>query len=374
MIPLRALAVLGAAGLPLLAAGGCKRASAPAVRVSVQQGRLRASFGPGMTAGAQGPEGRFAAGTSRGGVVFLRRDGEAPVRLLEDLGQRPRRRPEERGPAPASHDGRIDALEFSPDGRHLLSAGGHSAVYWDTERREMVRQVKGPYVVTAAAFDPEGKSVFFGTETGNVMRWSVDLPEAMGVHHFSCGATPVEPAQMALPPARRCPVGLYLEPPVGKPICAYRVTQLVRLGDTLARACREGMVGLLDLKTRGITWALAGALQTLTFVDKDQLVFGRDDGELRLYHARSQEVVRLLPGAEEQPPDAAASAAGLVAIAQRGRVRFFHAASGELSGAVTIPVRATWVSLSGTPLELTVLLEDGRLVVHSLSIDWGGKV
>ncbi len=323
----------------------------------------------------------FAVGTARGGVL-VDVDQRTRVRLLADSdirrSARAASRPAASRPAasrpaasrpaasrpaaPPGHDGPVVALDFSSDGRYLVSIGGHSAIWWDLDKRRMLRQVRGPHDLTAVAFGPSSSAAFFANSRGHLYRWRHDQSQAEAVRGFFCRPTPVPPERQRLDPDKRCTVGHYsLED--YKQVCLYPVTQLVRRGQQLARACREGTVGVMDLRSRRIRWSnLAGHLRGLAFVGDKQLLFGRADGELRLWDLDQQRVVRsLVPGVRA---DAVGSDGGLIAAAQGARLRLWWREQTKVIGAVTVPRRVVWLRLKRPDLEL--LLDDGRLVAHQV--------
>jgi hypothetical protein len=353
---MRGLVALAALLLLVVTSAGCKRNRAARRGLRVHQGRLLVDFAVRATTGARGPSGGFAVGTGAGGIKLAA--GGRQHWLLRELGGRES--------AGARHDGPIATLEFAADGRHLLSVGGHFVVWWDLARRRAEGQLTGPQALTAGVVARDSRTAYFATAQGHVQRWLTDREEAEEVAGFECRPSMVAPERRRLDPARRCPVGVYVLEG-DRPLCVYPVTQLVRRGDRIARACREGTVGVLDLESKRIRWSnVAGALSALTFVGND-LLFARDDGELRLWRsARGELGPSLQPGVVA---DAAASRDGLIAVARGTRVRLWHHDQVEVAGAVTIPSRAVWLGLSKGPAQLEILLEDGRLVSHPLKAE-----
>ena len=264
-----------------------------------------------------------------------------------------------------NHDSAISALSFSPDESQLLSVGGHTAVLWDVKTRKMIRQVRGPQDLTAGLILPDGKAAFFATRYGHVLRWDLSKSEAEEVKGFGCRANLVPPERQRLDPAKRCVSGFY-ELHGDQPICFYPVTQLVRRGDQVARACLEGTVGIMDLATRRVRWSnIAGVLGSLTFVGQDLLLFGRRDGELRLWQIAEKKVAgSLIPGVRST---ASASDGTLVAVASPKKIRIWRKGQPQVAGAVTVPRPVVWLSLKQG--ELRALLDDGRLVSHPLKVE-----
>jgi hypothetical protein len=262
------------------------------------------------------------------------------------------------------HDGPVSALAFSPSGERLLSVGGKTAALWDPSARRLVRKVSGPQTLTAAAFSPDGRTAFFATDQGHVLRWHSDRSSAEPVPGFACSSHLLTATELRLPEARRCPYGTFVEPARGRPFCAYGVTTLAVAHGTLARACREGTLGLLDLAHDSRTWYLAGYLRALAAVPPDGWLLGRDDGHLRLYRERPAKVTLELEPAGLA--EAAASSGPLLAAAQPGAIRIWSAGSTEAVLALPMAEHVVWLGFESTPFSLMVLTAGGRLVAYPL--------
>lgn len=325
----------------------CEEEGRSPVRVRTDAPRLILDLKLRVASGAAGPGDLFVAGTPKGEVLLATGAGQAPARVGED-------RP---------HDGPVTVVQISGDGRRLLSIGGKTAALWDLQARRLVRQVRGPEVITAGALHPAGQIAFFGTGQGHVLRWPLDRPSAQGVKGFACGGTRVLPARMQLPEKERCPYGTYVEPPEGPPACLYPVTHLVFLPKKLARACRTGDGAILELESRGVRYFAAGHLRTLTPVGPD-LLLGRAEGQLRLYGSAQRKVIRSL--APDGEPSAAVSDGQLVAVAQRGAIRLWHRDHSRAVGELAVDRRVVWLDLRRN--ELRALLEDGRLLAYRVTV------
>jgi hypothetical protein len=325
----------------------CEEENRSPVRVRTGAPRLVLDLKLRVASGAAGPGGIFVAGTPKGEVV-LATPGKAPARVGEGR----------------THEGPVNVVQISGDGRRLLSIGGKTAALWDLQTRRLVRQVRGPQVITSGALHPDGRLAFFGTDQGHVLRWPLDRASAGGVKGFACGGTRVLPARMQLPEKERCPYGTYLEPPEGPPACLYPVTHLVFLPKTLARACRTGDGAILELTSRAVRYFAAGHLRTLTPVGPD-LLLGRAEGQLRLYRPAERKVIRSF--APEGEPSAAASDGQLVAVAQRGAIRLWHRDHARpVAGPLSVDRRVVWLGLAGH--ELRALLEDGRVLGYRVTV------
>lgn len=334
----------------LVCSASCKKKADPPLRLKVGPPRLHVDLGVPVTAGLLGPNNLLAAGTSKG-VVLLATVGSTAVHTM---GGKP------------GHDGPIRALAFSPGGDRLLSAGGHTVVYWDARSRAEIRRVQGPQGLTSAVLDAVNNRAYFATDQGHVMRWRLDQQGADGIKAFSCGATRVYPARMQLPKERRCPYGTYLEPTPDTPVCAYPVTHLLLMGRKLVRACREGTLGILDLETHKTSWAMAGHLGAIAAVSPDLLVLAEAKGAIHLYHpAHRKELSLLTPGGH---PRAAASSGELIALAFKGHVRLWHRDHAAALASLPVNKPVVWLGLQRWPPRLDLLLGSGKLIRRNVTI------
>jgi WD40 repeat protein len=82
--------------------------------------------------------------------------------------------------AEVGHEFGVEDCSFSPDGRHVLSAGSEGDLYiWDAQRGRVVRSPRGHKLnlrgegppVHACAWSPDGSHVVSGDDDGNLIVW-----------------------------------------------------------------------------------------------------------------------------------------------------------------------------------------------------------
>jgi hypothetical protein len=307
------------------------------------------AFAATITVAAEGPQQRLAVATAQGKILVVQ--GARSIKTLD---------------AGALHGAAITALSFSPDGQNLISAGGKALAAWDLTSGQLIRQVRGPQFITTATMDSSGKTVYFGTQEGHVLQWAPRQASATPVMGFACAGSLVGRFELSLPQNKRCPFGTYLEPESGPPVCTYAVNHLLFWQGTLIRSCREGTVGLLQTSSGQRDYYLAGFLSTLTVLPEGRLLFGRAEGEVRIYDRAQKKIIQeLLPLA---PVRAAASSADLIAVAQGRVIRLWDDSGRHALATVAAPAKVLWVSLPASPPTLRLLTEDGQLMKAALRL------
>jgi WD40 repeat protein len=86
--------------------------------------------------------------------------------------------------------GTINALEFSPDGKTVLTAGYRKAVrLWDAKTGAQVgAPLEHPDVVAAAAFSPDGAKILTGCRDGSLRLWDVASGKLIGAPQALTGS------------------------------------------------------------------------------------------------------------------------------------------------------------------------------------------
>jgi WD40 repeat protein len=77
---------------------------------------------------------------------------------------------------PEAQSGSVADARFSPDGRWIVTAGPKSARLWSVEDGRPLMYLYGPKpLLTAAAFDPDSRTVVTREESGIVRRYVCEL-------------------------------------------------------------------------------------------------------------------------------------------------------------------------------------------------------
>ena len=223
------------------------------------------------------------------------------------------------------HTGKVSHIEFSPDGKQLVSTSLDTTVRrWDAATGEAL----GPPLeghtkeVTSIAVSPDGRLIASGSADNTVRLWSTATGQPVG--------NPVTgPAGIVL--------GLAFDPQ----------------GRRLAVGSSDFTLRILDVASLS---PLTG--ESVTFSpDGNRIATGGVDGLVRLWDAANRtEIGSPRPGHTGEIVRVAYSPDGatFVSAGEDGRVRFWDAATGEANGA-PIPV--------GTPITAIAFDSDGRRIV-----------
>jgi hypothetical protein len=83
-------------------------------------------------------------------------------------------------------DVRVSSVAFSPDSK-ILASGGYemngSVILWDTQRRQQLvepLQIPGNSWVNSVAFSPDGRILAFGSDNGSVILWDTQRGQQLG--------------------------------------------------------------------------------------------------------------------------------------------------------------------------------------------------
>ncbi len=385
---------------------GCKPSSKPAVslRATFSVGTRVGKLPDNLTAGVAWGE-VYVGGTQRGAVHLLGPTGSVEVVDRSTPTSTPAATPTSTPaatptatpgldgaktasqpgskPTPTSiaarHRGAITALDVDASGSRLLSAGGRTIAAWSVDaaakRVTLKNHLRGPQIITAAVLGPTGREAFFGTSQGHVLRWTVANKHAKPMARFRCQVHMVSPGRLDKPPNRRCPHGTYDTNRKGQGYCAYPVTQLRRRGQLVALGCRDGYAHVLDLKRDRVRYRLAGALGDLVFAGTSSVVFGRLDGQLRVYDRDVEDVdasMRSL-AAFRQPVFMLSASGELVAVASKHTVTLVHLRSERPLGALKVTAPPVWVEVNAESDiskegALRVILSNGQIARYPFSL------
>ncbi len=73
--------------------------------------------------------------------------------------------------------GTLEAAVYSPDGKHIATAGSLGAVLWDAETGALLRTFLGhTELVLSVAFSPDGTRVLTGSWDGTARIWQLLQP------------------------------------------------------------------------------------------------------------------------------------------------------------------------------------------------------
>ena len=91
---------------------------------------------------------------------------------------------------PLPHDGAVTCVQFSPDGRRLVTASADgTARVWDAENGDQLAILRGhTEAVRVASFSPDGRVVVAATEDGLVRLWDYRTGKVLLLKSFSSSA------------------------------------------------------------------------------------------------------------------------------------------------------------------------------------------
>jgi WD40 repeat protein/DNA-binding SARP family transcriptional activator len=326
--------------------------------------RVARRYPIGDVAGAVSPDGRlFALGSHSG-----------RLRLLDLRSGRIRRF---RG----SHEVAVEEVQFSPDGRTVVSSGADGRVIaWDVDRGELRETFSGHDDDSSSdlAVSPDGRTLYSAGADSRAILWDLEGDRRL-VRPFEAGRP------FATDDGDRYPVELALSPD----------------GRTLARTHDDGSVELIDTRTlrrRGLARVLQGFAAAADFSpDGRLLAVSGEGGQVALWDARTlRSEAPELSGLRTSSQALAFSPDGkLLAVGELGRpneifsaytgarVRLWDVRRRALTG-VQFPVSSISVAfspsgrlLAAAGREHPTQIRDartGELVARLRTADWGRSV
>lgn len=101
--------------------------------------------------------------------------------------------------ASLAHPGTVSSARFSPDSRSVVTATAGTAVVWDSESGRELRALAEPGAkVTSAQFSPDGKQILTIADNGNIRFWDADSGALLATDYGRDGEFNREGTQVAL--------------------------------------------------------------------------------------------------------------------------------------------------------------------------------
>ena len=349
----------------LMHLGGCSKAtSEPSFSLNFRQAERIAQLPFKPSAASRSSQGLIAAGDAHGRILLRTTSGQVRWLGAVPAASQASSQPIGAPGADASrspHRGAIVALVFSRDGQRLLSAGGKTIALWSVAEGRLLHQLRGPQRLTAAVFGPRGKSAYFATDEGHVLRWGLDEREAEAQRELSCGARIVNPLRRQLPRRERCPFGRFGQQG-GHSYCVYPATHLVRQGFQLARACRTGDLSVTDLASKRAVHAITEGVGALGFFRQDQLVIAENEGRLTRHSLKGKAEREARRGVAR--PKTFAALKDVFALGHPRLISVWSASGERPAGGIQVAAEPVWLVMSaqGAAGQLEALLADGALM------------
>jgi WD40 repeat protein/DNA-binding SARP family transcriptional activator len=164
------------------------------------------------------PVGAYTTGVSPDGGTLALGGEDGRVRLLDLASGRVR------ALTGARHDGEVNRVAFSPDGRTLATAGGvvGDVIVWDVREGRAIETLEGHLDVWGQAFSPDGSTLYTASNDGTARIWDLAGYRRLGRPFRTNTANDMpSPSAFALSPD----------------------------GSTLAAAGADGRVDLIDAET-----------------------------------------------------------------------------------------------------------------------------
>jgi WD40 repeat protein len=209
-----------------------------------------------------------------------------------------------------SHEAEIKGIAFDGGGHYFVSYGGNGAKLWDRNARKLIRGIGAGTTITAAAFSPDGSTLYAGDRTGRMVAYDVStggIQRTLEGHQglvYSVAATDdgtliasaSKDGEVQLWPAERIPAPRPLVQLADDPVESLAVVYSPD-GRLLAAGGKDKTISLLDAGTGEMLREIPGhngMVYRLAFTpDGQTLVSGGGDGTVRLWNvADGQEIAK----------------------------------------------------------------------------------